>query len=199
MPTPPAYWDLGNDGDPDATAATIDADGSGWTTTKLDRLNGAVDEWYSETQWKPSRVVSGYSKVFLDGTLDPDCAYPAQYWAVTCVHFTRRGSGSAAYDDISRAHVTFATAADMSWYGFEWWYGSTHDVPSNGIDFQGVATHELGHYGALLNDLDPPDCNYGTGMYTMCGFTGSIYGDRDDSWRYRTLTSTDIAAMNLVY
>jgi hypothetical protein len=38
VPSPPWYWDLGNDGDADA-AVPVDAAGSGWTSLALDRLH----------------------------------------------------------------------------------------------------------------------------------------------------------------
>jgi hypothetical protein len=61
-------------------------------------------------------------------------------------------------------------------------------------------TYELGHWIRLV-DLGPTyglDCNYGTGIYTMCGELPDP-GFDDDSWRQRSLTTDDISAANVIY
>ena len=59
-------------------------------------------------------------------------------------------------------------------------------------------THELGHW-VYLKDVFGSDCNFGTGMYTMCGAPQDITTIDDDTWRLRGLTTHDITATNLGY
>lgn len=80
--------------------------------------------------------------------------------------------------------------------GNRYWYGSTHSGLSTDVDFQGVLTHELGHW-VLLDDLGAANCNVGDSIYTMCGALGADYDD--NSWRYRSLTTDDINAANIPY
>lgn len=61
-------------------------------------------------------------------------------------------------------------------------------------------THEIGHW-ILLDDLGPSyglDCNYGTGIYTMCGELNDP-GYNLESYRQRSLTTDDISGANLIY
>lgn len=53
-----------------------------------------------------------------------------------------------------------------------WWIGSTLTTDANRIDFQGIMTHELGHWILLFDLRDPagvPCTQTSTGFYTMCG------------------------------
>ncbi len=81
----------------------------------------------------------------------------------------------------------------------DWWIGSTLTTDANRIDFQGVMTHELGHW-VLLFDLHVADgapCTQtSTGFYTMCGDVRDL---RLDTWRYRSLHADDISSANAVY
>ncbi len=85
---------------------------------------------------------------------------------------------------------TYTNIAD-----FTWWYGSTHTGSENVADFQGVATHEIGHW-ARLGHVPDGSCSGGTAIETMCQF---VYDLDDDSWRWRSLTSDDVSAVNHIY
>ena len=201
----PVYWDVGNDGTPDASVG-VDADGGGWTQAKLDRLTAATNEWAAATSFEPFRVVTGANKFFVDGTQDTSyCSYPAQdeYLGATCVHKSARtlpGQPGETYFDISQTHTTMSTNPPSNWV---WWYGSSHSGSESSIDFQGVVMHELGHW-LFLRDVyndgtTPPGCNFGTGMYTMCGQPQNGTTADDDTWRLRGLTTDDVSAANLLY
>lgn len=79
-----------------------------------------------------------------------------------------------------------------------WWYGSAHSADEYSVDFGGVITHEIGRWIDLI-DVYGSGCNYGTGMYTMCGAPQSSTTIDDDTWRQRTLTTHDITAANTLY
>ncbi len=197
VPSPPWYWDLGNDGDADA-AVPVDAAGSGWTSLALDRLHGAIDEWASGTDFDPYYVGSGSQKVYRDGTepCEDGTGFEPEDFMVTCTYSTFR----TTYWDISGSDTYAQTDAHLPSPMVRFWYGAAHSSSETDVDFQGTATHELGHW-VLLGDLGPvlygTSCNYGTGMYTMCGELTSNFDE--ESWRQRSLTSDDINAANAVY
>ena len=200
----PTYWDVGNDGSPDPSVG-VDADGGGWTRAKLDRLTSATSDWASHSHFRPFRVISGANKFWVDGTKDPACTYPpeSEFVGATCTHKTARilnGHPDEVYYDISQSDTTFSTALPAP---LTYWYGSTHTGAENTIDFQGVVTHEMGHWIFLRDVYDngstPPGCNYGTGMYTMCGAPQSSSTVDDDTWRLRGPSADDVAATNLEY
>jgi hypothetical protein len=200
----PWYWDVGNDGTPDASVG-VDADGGGWTQSKLDRLTAATNDWAAATSFEPFRVVSGPNKFFVDGSQDTAyCGtYPAQdeYLGATCVHKSARtlpGQPGETYFDISQTHTTMSTDPPLNW---AWWYESTHSGSETSVDFQGVVMHEMGHWLKLVDVYGdtPSGCNFGTGMYTMCGEPQSDTTADDDTWRLRGLTTDDISAANLLY
>lgn len=202
----PVFWDVGNNGTPDASVG-VDADGSGWTQAKLDRLTAATNGWAAATSFEPFRVVSGANKFFVDGSQDTAyCSYPAEdeYLGATCVRKSARtlpNQPGETYFDISQTHTTMTTSPPLGWV---WWYGSTHSGSESSIDFQGVVVHELGHWLYLRDVYDNnastlPGCNYGTAMYTMCGAPQDATTADDDTWRLRGLTTDDISAANLLY
>ena len=199
------FWDLGNDGTPDGAPA-VDAAGSGWTTGAVDRLKGAIGAWANGTSFNPHYVDPGSFKVYRDGT-GPACNSgvfnPGDY-AGTCVYATLRHLPGAPpdeyYHDISSAATYAQTDANLPGSVVRYWYGSGQSPYSGDLDFQGIMTHELGHW-IRLADLGPDyglDCNYGSGIYTMCGELQDP-GYHDQSYWQRTLTSDDVNAANVVY
>lgn len=185
------FWDLGNDGDPDGSPG-VDAAGSGWTSLALDRLNGAINQWEANTSFNPHYVSSGYHKAYRDGT-QPWCGYFYETdIMVTCTDYTERST----YFDIESADTFAQTDANLPSGINRFWYGSAQSPYAGDVDFQGVMTHELGHWIRLV-DLYSSDCNYGSGMYTMCGAVTNNF--EVETWRMRTLTTDDMNAANTVY
>lgn len=198
LPNPPFFWDTNNDSVADPNAATIDADGAGWTQPKLDRLTEATDDWDNSTQWNPSRVVTGANNVYIDGTVDTCGINKDLQYAVTCVHYTNRETSTGQlFKDISLVNTTFNNELTRISSAFFWWYGSAHSSDTNSVDFGGISSHEIGHW-VFLNDLSGAACNYGPSMYTMCGIYPIATAD-DDTWRTRNVTTDDINAVNIVY
>jgi hypothetical protein len=113
---------------------------------------------------------------------------------------TISGRPGEYYQDISSASTTASTDANLPSPVIRYWYGSGQSPYPGDLDFQGVMSHELGHW-ILLADLGPSygssDCNYGSGIYTMCGELTSDF--RNESYAQRSLTSDDISAANVVY
>lgn len=74
-----------------------------WTPTgqaggkrKLDRLNEAVTEWSSSTDFDPFREYgSGPNKVIVDGSEDPNCPLDSNA-AVTCTYYQPRTNQAGA-------------------------------------------------------------------------------------------------------
>ncbi len=195
VPNPKWFWDLGNNGTPDANVA-VSPDGAGWTSAALGRLEDAIAEWSSKTSFQPYYASSGYYHVYRDGTAPPARGFFPDDVMVTSTWADFRGT----YWDIYRSHTYAKTDLDLPYPMNRFWDGSSHSGLSTDVDFQGVLTHELGHW-VLLDDLGPSygtDCNYGAGMYTMCGELRDP-GFDDDSWRQRTLTTNDIDSANAVY
>jgi len=194
IPNPKWFWDLGNNGTPDADVPVSPA-GAGWSSLALSRLQDAIGEWSSNTSFQPYYASSGYYHVYRDGTA-PDGGFGPCDVMVTVTWYDFRGT----YYDIHRTHTYAQSDADLPGTMARFWYGTSHSGLSTDVDSQGVLTHELGHW-VLLNDLGPSygtDCNYGTGMYTMCGELRDP-GFDDDSWRQRSLTTNDIDSANAVY
>jgi len=79
-----------------------------------------------------------------------------------------------------------------------WWIGSTLTSDAGRLDFQGVMTHELGHWIRLIDLYDSASCTRTSlDQMTMCG---EVRADgRLDTWRYRSLHADDIASANDVY
>lgn len=195
------YWDLGNDGDADGNPA-VDAAGGGWTTLALARLQGAITEWETDTSFNPHYVASGNFQVYRDGT--PPCG-PGGFFdpgdvMVTCYDADLKPVPNAPpgeyYWDIFTADTYAQTDAGLSGLFDRFWYGSGQSPYSGDADFQGIMTHELGHW-VLLDDEYGSNCNFGTGVYTMCGEPGP--SPELQTYRMRTLTSDDIAAANVPY
>lgn len=191
VPSPKWFWDLGNNGTPDPSVPVSPA-GSGWSPLALSRLQGAIDEWSTSTAFQPFYTSSGYYHVYRDGTA-PTGGFGAYDVMVTQVWYDFRST----YYDIYRSHTYAQTDADLPGSMNRFWYGASHSSYTTDVDFQGVLTHEIGHW-VLLNDLYGTSCNYGTGIYTMCGELRDP-GFDDDSWRQRSLTTNDIDSANAVY
>jgi hypothetical protein len=69
-------------------------------------------------------------------------------------------------------------------------------VPAGHRDFQGVATHEIGHWLRLVDvQGSDPGCIHNNQRDTMCG---TFYSEAD-SFFARTLTADDISSANTVY
>jgi hypothetical protein len=194
IPNPRWFWDANDDWVPDDGQVLVDAEGSAWTQAKLDRLNAAVDEWSTSTQFDPGRTVSGGHDYYVDGTQAP-CwgAWDAETLQVTC------GSQQARYysQDPTVVHHYRITTRDTytNQTFFTWWYGSTHTGANNVADFQGVVTHELGHW-LRLGHVPGAQCLSGTAIETMCQY---VFDVDDDSWRWRSLETDDVNAANTVY
>lgn len=123
LPSPPWFWDSNNNGGADDTQASVDADGSGWTQTKLDRLNEAVAEWSSSTDFDPYReYASGPNKVFVDGSQDPNCPL-GDALAVTCTYYIPRTNAAGSYRDIESAN----TRLNLSTGSYTWWVNPFHE------------------------------------------------------------------------
>ena len=72
---------------------------------------------------------------------------------------------------------------------------SSSGPPAGTVDFQGIATHEMGHW-VLLNDLSDADaCIHNNQRDTMCG---DFYSEADTFFA-RTLTADDKTSANTVY
>jgi hypothetical protein len=189
------FWDVGNDHDGDPLVG-VDADGTGWTQTMLDRLTESTDHWTASTDFGPYRVVSGDNDFWVDGTLDSYCYYQGSWLGATCVHrVLREDAVYGQWYDIYQVSTTIDPTLDTP---LSWWYGAAHSSSENVVDFRGVVTHELGHWVRLIDVYDS-GCNYGPDMYTMCGAPEEDSTIDDDFWRARSLTTHDINAANIDY
>lgn len=149
--------------------------------------------------------MSGDYDVYRDGTPPTECGgFTVDDFAVTCIGITLRHLPGAPpdefYQDISYTATYFKTDAGLPGSIVRYWYGSAQSTGSTDLDFQGVMTHELGHW-ISLRDFGPDyglDCNYGAGIYTMCGQL-HIPGQNLESFRQRSLTTDDISAANVTY
>lgn len=204
-PAPLHFWDPNNDSFLGPEPA-VDPSGSLWTSALLARLNGAVAEWSTDTSFDMTVVGTGEQDAYVDGR-DPPCISGTGYEVgggivigVVCRKEDAKlypGSSIGYYDiydfDMYFYMNTGATSEP------DWWVGTTLTPDAERLHFQGVATHELGHWIRLI-DLAPSGCTYtSTGMYTMCGTSGSLAQARLDTWRQSTLHADDIAAANVIY
>lgn len=190
--SPRTFWDANDDWTPDDAIVLVDADGTGWQQTKLDRLNGAVNDWKNNTDFDPGRAVTGNYDFYVDGT-QPSCGtFTVDDLMITCQTVQERynvgSSGIHHYRIVNKDTYTNVVA-------WNWWFGLTHTAEENRPDFQGAATHEIGHWARLLH-VPAAQCSAGTAIETMCA---TVFDVDDDSWRMRGLTADDIAGANLYY
>jgi len=117
-------------------------------------------------------------------------------YAANCRKVTTREHPitQTTYKDIEDWDIFFNTSGPSH---PTWSYSLNHPGDPNVWDFQGVLTHELGHAIRLI-DLYDSDCNFGPGMYTMCGDAADM-GGYPGSYRLRSITNDDIAGANTVY
>lgn len=126
--------------------------------------------------------------MYVDGR-QPACAtFSSLILAVTC----RTVQDAGAFWRITDMDTYFNTTSSGH---PNWSLADTNPQDPALADFEGVLTHELGHWLRLL-DLDPAECNLGVSMYTMCGDPGNLY---PGTYRYRGLQQDDVDAANLVY
>jgi len=201
VPSPRYFWDPNNDGiagpEPQVTPA-----GGYWESLRLARLDAALAEWSTDTQFDPSRASSGFQNAYVDGRAGP-CLPNGTFnqpqgtvLAVVC----RQQSPVYFGDDIIRYKLT-----DLDVYfnmenadSPDWWIGSGGTSDPGRLDFQGVMTHELGHWIRLFDLTDTTSCTRTSlDMMTMCGVVRS--DGRLDTWRYRSLHADDISSANVVY
>ena len=200
VPAPLYFWD------PDDNAAPgpeprVDADGGFWSASHLNRLNEAVAEWSSDTDFDVSTIASGSQKAYVDGRFAP--CLPNGYnlpnggvvLAVVCASYVPRTypGTSFGYYKIVDLDLYFNMENPDS---PDWWVGTTYPPDPDRIHFLGILTHELGHW-VLLNDIPDSSCTHtAAGFYTMCGLVVDL---DQDSWRMTSLHSDDISAANFVY
>ncbi len=194
VPSPRWFWDSNNDGTPDDSGVSIDATGGGWTSTKLDRLNAAAATWKNNTDFDPGRDTNSTHEFYVDGSV-PWCetSWDPNVLQETCqtwqTHYYQQDPTEVHYYRILDKD-TYTNTGDWSW-----WYGSTHTGAENVADWQGVATHEIGHW-VRLQHVPLASCAPGVDIETMCQTVRDV---DDDTWRFRSLTSDDITSANTVY
>jgi hypothetical protein len=194
------YWDENNNNLPDSDGAVFYAKGSVWTTAMVDRLSDAAFEWYLDTLWNPVAIrwTSSVTETnrFIYYLAPPGrsgCTFSTER-AVTCIQI--KGSGTNPFE-IDLLETAFNS--DKSWS-----FSSSNLTGSGYLDFQGIATHELGHGGGLYDlcfyipgecdDQELPYCQDTTDIFTMCSG-----GSRVHSWNKRSLTAEDVASANELY
>jgi hypothetical protein len=198
VPTPLWFWDPDDNYAP-GPEPKVDADGSYWSTSHLNRLNEVVAEWSGDTDFDIGTVGSGSQKAYVDGRLppcSPDGFNPpgGTYLAVVCRAAELR---SYPYQGGNYYRIT-----DLDLYfnmenpdSPNWWVGATYP-PESRLHFAGVLTHELGHWVRLLDIPDSSCTHTAAGFYTMCG---TVLDPDQDTWRMTSLHSDDIASANYVY
>jgi len=205
LPATPSYIDADNDGHPDAaTILRTAGNNSLWTSAREDRVTHAASQWRAYSQFDPSVNLTAapadcYDSwtchgVWIDGQV-PDPFEPTDL-AINFRKLILRETGplgnETVYWDIEDWDIFFNTSIPGH---PQWTYALNHPGDSNVFDFQGVLTHELGHSIHLKDLSGGQECNFGPGMYTMCG---SVNG-YPDSYRMRTITNDDISGANFVY
>jgi hypothetical protein len=131
--------------------------------------------------------------IWIDGTDEASQFNDPAVLAYLFPYFIpRQDVDGGTYYDIDDWDIFFNTAASGH---PNWCYSATCPQDPDVFDFQGVVTHELGH-AIHLGDLTAAQCNYGPGMYTMCG---SVTNGWPDTTRYRSITNDDIAGANATY
>jgi hypothetical protein len=202
VPTPlKYYWDPDNNGAP-GPEPVLDPSGGFWESLRYARLDGALAEWRTETQFDPTRSTSSSVKVYVDGRLGPCISdwtpSGGTIIAVVCrdqVAGINPSTGFQTYWKITDLDLFFnMEVADSP----NWWIGSTLTTDPGRLDFQGVATHEIGHMIRLIDVYDSTSCTRtAADQMTMCG---EIRADgRLDTWRSRSLHTHDISSANAVY
>ena len=187
VPTPYKwFWDCNNDAFPDDGCALFVPAGLNWTQAKLDRINAAFYHWRFMTDFDPYTNNNATNHIYIDRQVDHAGCPGAPSWqpigdevviARVCVIRTWNPdppNGQPAYYRLHNADTFFN-------YLIPWWFGAGAP-PSESLHFQGVLTHEMGHW-VLLEDLG---CTPG---YTMCGGMSPT-----GSYSARTLETDDVTA-----
>lgn len=203
VPSPKYFWDPDNNNIP-GPEPKVDPSGGFWESLRYARLDAALAEWTNDTQFDPSRVSTGNQDAYVDGTVGP-CLPNGTFnqptgtvLAVVCRQQTAIFQGPGPT-------LTHYRLTDLDVYfnmenpdSPDWWIGSTLTSDPGRLDFQGVMTHELGHWIRLIDVYDSTSCTRTSeGQQTMCG---DVRADgRLDTWRYRSLHSHDISSANAVY
>lgn len=187
------YWDCNDDGYADDSCTFFRPGGPQWSQAQLDGLNAAFYHWRYKTDFDPYTNSNYTHEIFLQaqvqhlgcpdfGTWADNPGVLAIVCRITTWHPDPPGSIPAYY----RIHDddTFFNPNK------NWWYGGGAP-PSGTYHFQGVLTHEMGHWVRLV---DLP-CYAGGTAPTMCGYVLSAA----DTYDQRTLESDDVQAANTVY
>ncbi len=191
------YWDTNLDGFPDPNQTFYaDSDfGGNWTSTQVFRFADAATEWRGDTSYNPTGTIATSSCItrcaYLSST--SRCPLPTGYRAATCKQSTYYPAnyfpGAPAHHRLTRTWINFNTS------GFKFHYGTGAPPDSSYSDFQGVATHEVGHTVWLVDLGTDEGCDYSSAsLWTMC--TG---GSNSTTYRRRSLESDDVSAANEVY
>lgn len=201
VPSPKWFWDPNNDGvagpEPLVTPA-----GGYWESVRLARLDAALAEWSTDTQFDPGRTTGGSQNAYVDGRVGP-CTPGGSFnqpgGKIILAQVCRSWAPIMVGDDVVRYRIT-----DLDVYfnmenpdSPNWWIGSTLTTDPGRLDFQGVMTHELGHWVRLVDLGDSTSCTRTSDDFiTMCG---SVVDGRLDTWRYRSLHADDVSSANIVY
>lgn len=198
VPVPKYFWDPDQNGVPGPEPAVRPAGGF-WESVRLARLDAALAEWRNDTTFDPTRTSSGSQYAYVDGR-DAPCLPNGWdgFLAVVC----RTQVAVVIGTSISSYRIT-----DLDVYfnmenptSPDWWIGSTFTTDFARVDFQGIMTHELGHWVRLTDVYDDPSCaDDPVDRMTMCGVFPPDDRGRYGSWRSRSLHSHDISAANAVY
>lgn len=176
-----------------------------WNETRRARLSEAAAAWRNNTDYDPQIMGSAPAPVgeehyiYQNTTIEPYCGSYFGAAARTC---TRRSDWNGRF---YRLYDVDIYINNLEGNGLNWEHSDTHNGIKSYWDFEGVLTHELGH-GAYLPDLcsyldcDPPKaCTYtSTAMHTMCQGEPNTF-PYPGSFRYRSLTSSDIRDANRLY
>jgi hypothetical protein len=194
---PPTFWDSNNDGIADDTNVTVDAEGGAWNATKGNLLTAATNQWKDNTDFDPVRVTgtqTGPNDVFIDGT-EPWCetgGFDPLDIGVTCLHlqahYFPQDPTVVKYYRVTQAAI-YTNIADNTF-----WWSSAQPVNPGLMDFQGVMTHEMGHW-VVLGHATP--CAAGNAIETMCGSVGA--DSTNQTFWMRSLTNDDKTSANQVY
>jgi hypothetical protein len=207
---PRSYWDHDNNGTPDPNntsfrPARVLSSSDDWSSYNITVLENVITEWRVETAWHPqtysSIAGSGcYSSltchgVFVDASTPcpgAGISWQPQSLGVNCRKVVLRTTvNDVQYWDIEDSDVYIWLDSPF----VTWSWAAYHPGQSFVYDVWGILTHEIGH-AVHLKDLYGSNCNYGTGMYTMCG---EMRNGFPDSWRARYLEPDDINGASVVY
>jgi hypothetical protein len=200
--TPIAFYDANDNGvpgpDPD-----FDPTGPFWDASHTNRLNEAVAEWTSDTDYDPG-VATTSNDVFVDGRLpgapclstwNPGGGFVTL--AVTCTFEHARNNATwGNYSQIFEADMYFNMELASS---PDWWVGSAMNTDPQRIDFGGTLTHEIGHTGGLQHTNLSCTTHTSSAWVTMCPSVGATGHANQDSYWQRSLHSDDVNSINTAY